>query len=486
MLSDVSLTFPDGAVTVILGASGCGKSTLAAVMCGLYPENGGFLESGSVSIGDTDILQLPFGRRCRYIAAMFQNPDLQFCMGCLRDELYFCLENVSTPPEDMDRLIREHAAEYGVEELLDRPFAMLSGGEKQKAALLCLMILHPKVLVLDEPFANLDPDGTRGCLELLRRRIAEEQVTVIAIDHKASNWIGTADYFLPLDENCHPAAAAENGLIRAGDLPAHSGLLCELGIEDPFAPVIRKQVRIHAEETVLQLENVSVFHQKRTGGQAPQLAGVTLQAGRGEMIACLGASGSGKTTFLLSLLREKTHTGRILLQGREIRSLRRRSLFASVGMVFQNPAIQFVTTAVHREVEESLRLAKDCPTEELEKRVDVLLEEFRLRHYRRYSPFMLSQGQQRRLSVLTMLAGGQCLLLLDEPTYGQDARTTAAVMRQLEEAAVKGITVIFTTHDRRLARTYADRIWQFADGRVSELTEEEESRLFAESRGGAV
>lgn len=482
ILSDLSLEFPGGSVTVILGGSGCGKSTLAAVLCGLYPENGGYLEHGSVSVGGVDILSLPFGKRCSYIAAMFQNPDLQFCMSTLRSELLFCLENIKTPPEDMARIAADAAERYGSVRLLDREFSTLSGGEKQIAALTCLFVLHPRVLVLDEPFASLDPDSTRAYIALLKKRISEERLTVIAIDHKASNWLDTADYFLPLDGTCRPAASET--LIPADRLRDNGALLGKLGIENPFDELAKKPPRNFAGEPVLSVAGADIYHTKKMKkhkNAPPQLGGVSVSARRGEMIACLGASGSGKTTFLLTLLKQKFYNGSIELHGSELRQINNRQLYKFVGIVFQNPSLQFVTTSVQKEIEESLRLRG--ASENIKEKAIEILEAGGLRHYRRYSPFMLSQGQQRRLAVLAMLAGGQDVLLLDEPTYGQDERTTRALMELVCSRAEDGTTVIFTTHDRRLALRYADRALYFSRGTVRELSPEQLRALCAREGG---
>ena len=470
ILDDLSLEFPKGKVTVILGSSGCGKSTLAAVMCGLYPENGGFLEKGSVFIDDKDILSLPFGERCRFITAMFQNPDLQFCMSDLKSEMYFCLENLKVPMEKMDGIIEQTAEKYGVSGLLFKPFALLSGGEKQKAALTCLILLDPEVMVLDEPFANLDPPSTAQYISLLKKKTDEESLTVIAIDHKASNWLGTADYFLLLDEKCRPASA---GLIKADELKGKAELLKELGIENPYEPVKLKAQIYHGKESAFEFASASVFHDKKHKNKNPQLKDVLLKANKGEIIACLGPSGSGKTTFLLTLLGQKSYEGSIKVHSKELSGLKKKELFSAIGIVFQNPSIQFVTTSVQKEIESSLKMWTDADDAEIEKKATELLESYDLRHYRKFSPFMLSQGQQRRLAVLAMMAGDQDILLLDEPTYGQDERTTKVVMEQAAQRADEGTTVIFTTHDRALACTWADRVWYFENGHISEKSKEE-------------
>ena len=167
IVDDLSLTIEAGSTTVILGNSGCGKSTFASVCAGLYPENGGFLESGDIELFGIPLKELDHRERSKYLSLMFQNPDLQFCMNTLRKELIFCLENICMAPEEMNRAIENIADELGMTSLLDRKFTTMSGGEKQKASLCSLIALGSKCIVLDEALANIDRDSASEILEML-------------------------------------------------------------------------------------------------------------------------------------------------------------------------------------------------------------------------------------------------------------------------------------------------------------------------------
>ena len=461
VLEDVNLTFHEGEVAIVLGNSGCGKSTLASLLCGLYPENGGFLESGTITSKGTDFMTMNHRERCRYIAMMFQNPDLQFCMKTLRREMYFCLENILVPREEMPERVARAAGKYGVADILDQDIATLSGGQKQRAALSCLLLLNPKILLLGEPFANLDDASVVACIKLLQEILRDGTTTVIAIDHRADRWLGIADRIMILGEKGQMVTES----MKVEEIKGRRRLFEEQGLLFPYEDVVKKDRSMHAEaaETVISIRQASIWHKKRNEAVLKQ---VSLEAGKGEIIACLGPSGSGKTSLFLALLGEKKYSGSIRIYGRELSGIKRRDLFRQIGMVFQNPANQFVSTEVEKEITAGLPVRTGLNRESVTEKAIELLDEYHLRQFRHFSPFMLSQGQQRRLGVLTMLSGGQNILLLDEPTYGQDGRTTGAIMEDMVRLVKKGITVIFSTHDRRLADRYADRIWWVEGGRA--------------------
>ena len=465
ILDHVDLDIPAGRVTVLMGAGGCGKSTLAAVAAGLYPENGGFLAGGQIRWFGTDLAAMDPQQRARQVGMLFQNPDLQFCMDTLRGEMRFCMENLCLDAAAMDPRIEAAAAELGVQALLDRPLHTLSGGEKQRAALACLYVMECRCLLLDECFANLDRDAARELMEMLRRMHRQGR-TIIAIDHQPALWLDTADEFILLREGGRVAA---RGLHR-GNLPQHRALFAELGLfyPDPPPPYAPKA---ETGAAILRFEGVSIAQGeekqkrglfRRAAAPAPLLLDCAqAQFPKGAMTAVLGPSGCGKTTTFLAVLRRHAWAGRITLDGADLAGIRRRELYRQVGIVFQNPANQFITQNVTEEVMASLRVWQPgWPEEACRAEAERRLEEYGLSRYRRYSPYMLSQGQQRRLAVLSVLCGGQKLLLLDEPTYGQDARSVHAIMAQLRgKVDAGGLSVIFITHDRALAAAWADKIY---------------------------
>lgn len=415
ILDCVDLHIPEGGITVLTGASGCGKSTLAALMAGLYPSNGGVLVSGDVKLWGRSVFSMRPQERAGVISMLFQNPDLQFCMSTLRKELHFCLENIRVPGEAIGERSLQAAKALGMEPFLDRTLDTLSGGEKQKAALCCLLALDSKIFLLDEAFANIDTPTAREIIARLRQ-LADGGKTVIAIDHRAELWQDAADRILSLgEERVVPRAKKQS--CRAGE-----------------AAVVLRDVTIRRECALIEGAN-AVFP-------------------KGCMSVILGETGCGKTTLFQALLKQHPYEGHIEVEGRDLRAIRQKALFRKIGVVFQNPANQFITQNVLQEVQTSLRLWKK------EDSAEDLLKDYGLWQYRKYSPYMLSQGQQRRLAVLSVLAGGQEILLLDEPTYGQDARGVAVMMEQLRRKLEEGLTVICITHDEELAEAWADKIYR--------------------------
>ena len=463
ILDHVNLDIPAGSVTVLMGAGGCGKSPLAAVAAGLYPENGGFLDGGQVSWFGQALTDLDPQQRARQVSMLFQNPDLQFCMDTLRKEMLFCMENLCLDPAEMDGRIDSAAAELGVQAILDQPFHTLSGGEKQRAALACLYVMESRCLLLDECFANLDRDAAQQLMGMLRH-MHQQGRTIIAIDHQPDLWLDTADEFILLGEGGKVVARG----LHKGNLDQYRTLFDQLGLFYPQAPVPHHPVRAEGEP-ILCFEDVSVAKGEvrrslfsRKCAPAPLLLDrAQARFPKGAMTAVLGPSGCGKTTSFLAVLRCHAYTGRITLDGTDLAKIRRRELYRQVGIVFQNPSNQFITQNVAEEVMASLRVWNPAwPEEDCRAEAERRLEEYGLSRYRRYSPYMLSQGQQRRLAVLSVLCGGQKLLLLDEPTYGQDARSVQAIMAQLRDKVnSEGLSVIFITHDRSLAAAWADKIY---------------------------
>lgn len=526
ILDHTDITIDEGKITVLMGSSGCGKSTLGLVLGGLLPENGGVLESGSIELFDHKLSELSPRERAGLFGMMFQNPDLQYCMDTLRREMIFCLENMGCAPEDMDRRIEEAAVHFHMEELLDRKLRTLSGGEKQKGILACLYLMESRCLFLDEPFANIDPESAAEILESLGK-LRDQGRTIVAIDHRADLWADHADEIKVLGEGGRVLAEGINrdnikdfrklfqreGIFFPGEAGAACGSedrACSI-FSDSKAKDIRKvcdptlsafpapvrdshALPVSFGQKVLEVNIKKLYDRgeklhkrgllQKLSGKAkgsgvllgksnrskPILCDIRLSFEKGSITALLGPSGSGKTSFLLALLGQCAYEGEILICGRELQKLREPELYSDIGMVFQNPADQFITQSVGAEIEKSLEIWRpELDEKERAKEADRLLSDYGLKHFRSYSPFMLSQGQQRRLAVLAVLAGGQSILLLDEPTYGQDSRSCSAMMEHISEKVRKdGLTVIFTTHDRYMAERWAQRKLIVRDGRIVE------------------
>ena len=415
ILEGVNIELVEGEITLLTGKSGCGKSTLAYILAGLYPENAGVLLSGKVFIDGIDIHSLPPNKRVAYVSMMFQNCDLQFCMSNLHQELMLCLENIGASPENMQTKINNAVNLLGVESLLHRNFNTLSGGEKQKCALCCILLLESKCIILDEAFANVDNKSAKETIQLIRKT----GLTVLAIDHNIELWEGVYNTRINFDNT-----------------------------PDFLIPDVLKTKK-DSTDVVIQTENLSVNEIR-----FPDMA-----FKKGSITAILGESGCGKTTFFKTLIRQHKYKGNIGFMGRELAKTKKRDLFAQCGIVFQNPANQFLSINVFDEILFSVKKwNKDKDENWHAEKTGELLESFGFAKYKKYSPYMLSQGQQRRLAVLSMLAGAQSVLLLDEPTYGQDYENVYNIMNLLKEKSEMGLTVLFSTHNERVAIDFSDAI----------------------------
>ncbi len=409
VLDSITLSLSEGTITLLCGKSGSGKSTLAYILAGLYPANGGHLLSGRVMVDGLDIHSLSAKERVKYVGMMFQNCDLQFCMDTLRNELQFCSENIG---EQID--VELMAQKVGISHLLDRNFHTLSGGEKQKCALCCILALQSKVLILDEAFANVDTTAAKELIGIVKK----SGLTVLAIDHQISLWEGVYDRVV------------------------------RLGQDDP-SPITPVQFPKPIKQAFIETRGLIV-----NGIRYPDFC-----FQKNSITAIMGKSGVGKTTLFKTLIGQHKYNGSITLEGKQLREIKRHELYAKCGLVFQNPANQFVAMTVFDEVCFSVRRwFSRLDKAQLAAKTRELLILFGLERYENYPPYLLSQGQQRRLAVLAMIAGGQQLLLLDEPTYGQDDQNIGIMMNLLSQRANEGLTVIFSTHNEKVASDFAYEI----------------------------
>lgn len=450
VLDGVSLSVRRGEAVLVMGASGSGKSTLAYCLAGLYPEYAGEV-SGTVEVEGEPVASLRPQARSWAVSILFQNPDNQFCMDTVEREVLFALENVDWQG-DLAARAHELLAQVGIEGYAGSPIRSLSGGTKQKLALATALATGARALVLDEPFANLDPLSCRQLAELLRR-LNGQGVTLVVVDHKPGWWLPFVSRVVlmersgDLDARSFPPARLPE---LAGEL-GRRGLFCGSGWLRGYEP---PDVAAGAEP-VLRARGLSVAH-----GGKPVLQGVSLDLARGSVTSIVGACGSGKSSLLTALAGASRFRGELAAPAR-------------VGLVFQNPRFQFLALTVLDEVLVSLRAAEPGAEDAgLRLRAAALLREFGLEGRAGASPYELSQGQQRRLALLAMLAARCDLLLLDEPTYAQDERATRFILDLLLGRVREGLTVLLATHDVELACAVSNEVLLAEDGRLLPLAGE--------------
>ena len=467
-------------VTVLTGKSGCGKSTLLYLAAGIYPSNAGFLRGGSVRVEGEDPAAMIPPVRCRKVGMMFQNPDLQFCMDTVRNELIFTAENIAVEPAQIPARLEAALAFAEIEYLENRRLNTLSGGEKQKVMLACLYLLDPAWMLLDEAFANVDDASAKQILGKLLQLHEEKGTGLLVVDHRLEHWWEIADEICLMEE----------GKIAMTVCPRDEGARASLqaaGVQvgrDPYPGIVvlRAEASAPAPETdtpALTLSHLSVSHEKGH----PVLTDINATFYKGGIYAIVGQSGCGKSSLFGALSGLYKYEGSALLGSTgsspastgspegagsrfgqvEIRRMKRAD-FGRLGFVTQSPQDQFLGGTVRQEVMAAFKKEPDA-----EARSEQILRQIGLWKYRDVSPYLLSQGQQRRLGVAALMAYPCEVLVCDEPTYAQDRENTIAIMESLcKGAAQRGATMLFSTHDRQLAEDYADKIYTLEGGTLHE------------------
>ncbi|MEH1740430.1 ABC transporter ATP-binding protein [Fusobacterium varium] len=447
IIDGFTYSFNKGEIYLITGFSGCGKSTLANVIAGLYPSSKGILFKGEIRLFGKEISEYPPEKRAEYIMMMFQNADTQFCMDIVRDEIIFCLENIAFPVEKMDGTVDRVLKETGIEYLKYRKISSLSGGEKQKLSLACILAVSPEIIILDEPFANVDYESSQEIVNILKNINREKEVTIIAVDHRISLWKDIDYTLLHLGKGC---SFVDKNIDK---------YLVDIIDEEEYRNNFSKRYKDFEErKDAVAVENLDISYKKEL-----ILKDINLAIKEGGITSIIGKSGTGKTSLLKAIAGiYKISHGNIKIFGTDIKKIKDKVFINNVGIVFQNPQNQFITYKVIDEIMFTMRNRYPKEDEKLlVEKSENLLKEFELYKYRNFSPFSLSQGQQRKLAVLSMLGAGQKIILCDEPTYGQDNKTSIEIMEFLKRKAIEeNITVVMVSHDKNLVFRYSDFIYE--------------------------
>ena len=498
------------AFILLTGPTGCGKSTLLRTLNGLIPHASGGKLSGSIRINDTNVAEQPIAVTCQQVGLLFQNPEEQLFCIIVEDEIAFGLENLGLPSHEIDRRIDSALTQVGLTGFRNRQIASLSSGQKQRVALACVCAMQPQILLLDEPTSYLDPQATHDILEIIRDLNRELGITVIAAGHQVNEiaplcsrvWLmndgklvsdlpinqafadlkrysqlgvqvpelaqvaaqrGYSERPLTLDHAvqlfANPTQDSEQSQFRRTETP--DGLISSdtSAREDELTDltsVLTQANGVNPDNILVKVQNLS-FRYPQT--DVDVLKDISFQIKRGEVVAIMGANGSGKTTLLLHLIALlRPSVGQILIKGGDTRRCKSRHLAGQVGIVFQNPDLLLQAATVSEEVAfgpKNFRLSR----QEVEERLEKILPMFDLEALKAEAPYALSRGQRQRTAVAANFSLYPDLLLLDEPTTGQDYYHLQQLMQMLDNTMkAQDKTVIFCTHDVHLTLEYASRV----------------------------
>jgi energy-coupling factor transport system ATP-binding protein len=444
---DVDLTIEHGERVLLLGPSGAGKSTLLAALAGLLPDDSGE-SAGTVTIDGLE----PRAARDR-VGIVFQDPQTQLVMARSGDDVAFGLENRGVPAAAIWPRVSDALDRVGFPYPITRSTGALSGGEAQRLALAGVLALRPGLLLLDEPTANLDPAGSQLVREAIGRSRDDE--TLIVVEHRVAEALPLVDRVVVLEPG---------GGIRSDGAPevvfaAYGDRLAAEGVWVPGFAIPPLKAGVRGTGELAQATGVAV-------GQ--RLAPVSMCVGEGEVLAVTGPNGAGKSTLALVLGGLLAPTGGQVTAFGDPRPPHRwkaTTLTERIGSVFQNPEHQFVTARVADELAVGPRRLGRGEAE-IRETVDALLDRLRLTKLAQANPYTLSGGEARRLSVATALATAPRLLVLDEPTFGQDRRTWIELVTLLATLRDEGHAVVAITHDDDFVQKLADRTFPLGSPRL--------------------
>ena len=456
----LSCAFYEGKIHAISGPSGCGKSSILYLINGLIPHMYEGKLEGKVLFKGQDITETLPRYRCDEIGFVMQNPESQFCTFTVEEELAFGMENLGLPVEEMDRRIKEVLEFIGMQGYEERDLNNLSGGQKQKIAIASVLVTKPSVLLLDEPTANLDPESRKQIFRLIVDIAHKENLTVLIVEHNINEIMDEVDRFLALDANGNLVLDCEAG----------SSEERKWREQNEFIPQVAAQKKYPQEaEPIVRIEHLDFAYPipgKKHAKGKQIISDLNLDIYKQDFLAIIGENGVGKSTLMKLLFKvNKPDAGDIAVFGKSLTKYSTKELYRLIGLVFQNPENQFITNTVYDELMFSLKKVK-ISEEEKKARVQAMLEQFHLEYAKEKSPFVLSQGQKRRLSVASMLLTDQKILFLDEPTYGQDFENRQELMRDMQELIEQGITIVMITHDLAPVKQYATRVVEVVHGTV--------------------
>ena len=475
-IENISFELQPGEMLLIAGSSGCGKTTLARCINGLIPRSYRGKRDGQVLLHGQEVGNMPIAAVSQTVGTLLQDPERQIVASNVYNEIAFGPENLGMPREEILARVENAMKRLNIEYLRERETFNLSGGEKQKVALAGLLAMNPSILLLDEPLASLDPASAYEALEVFRS-LADEGKTVVLIEHRVEDAI-----FAKPDRLMYMEGGQVKYLGKIDNLPT------EINHHEVKLPAEWVVKRIHqtgekvekAEptpsveggETLIVFEHVDFRYDEET----PYiLQDVNFEIRRGDLIAVLGPNGAGKSTLIkhaIGLL--KPTNGRVLVEGKDTRSMSVAQIARVLGFVFQSPTHMLYAPTVREELEFGPKNL-DFKNDAIQKSVTESVATVNLKGFEEYPPLGLSFGQQKRTTIAAVLAMQSKIMVMDEPTAGQDYANYTHFMDAMCKPLPDGskslvasnfAATLFITHDLDLAVMYANRVILFGDKHI--------------------
>ncbi len=484
-LKSLNLKIEKGQKVLIIGPSGCGKSTLAQIINGIIPNTYQGESKGSFLIDGQPAFDRSIYEKSHLVSTVLQDTDGQFIGLSVAEDLAFALENDCCPRPEMVETVHKWADKLDLLELLDQRPQDLSGGQKQRVSLAGVLIDESPILLFDEPLANLDPKSGQDTITLIDQLHRETGATTLIIEHRLEDVL-----YHPVDK----IILINEGQILfdgSSDQLLATKLLAENGIREPLYISVLRQLGLDlasqshlsdlsslnlsqldfaeqfisqtpkSKESLLRVEQLSFAYRF----DHPILKDITLDLAKGERLALVGKNGAGKSTLAKALTKFVEAEGRFLWQGQDISGDSIKERASRIGYVLQNPNQMISQPMVFDEVAKGLRL-RGLEEEEVKEKVFASLKTCGLYEFRQWPISALSYGQKKRVTIASILVLEPEIILLDEPTAGQDMQHYTEFMDFLDELNQAGQTIVMITHDMQLMLDYSDRCLVIADGKI--------------------
>lgn len=484
-LSNLNLTIEKGQKVLIIGPSGSGKSTIGSCLNGIIPNHYKGERSGSLLINDKEVFDLSIYEKSKLVSTVLQDPDGQFIGLSVAEDIAFALENDCIQQSEMTKHINYWSKILDLSDHLAKRPQDLSGGQKQRVSLAGVLVDESPILLFDEQLANLDPRTGLATIDLIDRIHKSTQATTIIIEHRLEDVLhrhvdkivlindgiilfdGTPDQLLAsnsLEQNGIREPLYLTCLRNLGfDLRA-LGQLDQLETLDlpPISLTGTKVEKVQIpKKPLLTIQNLNFSYDKKR----PILDNINLTLNKGERVAIVGQNGAGKSTLAKIMCQFLEGNFAMTYGGKDISRDSIKERADRIGYVLQNPNQMISKSAVFDEVAEGLRL-RNFAEEEIRKKVNETLETCGLYPYRNWPISALSFGQKKRVTIASILVLGAEIIILDEPTAGQDKKNYTEIMNFLDQLHQKGHTIVMITHDMQLMMEYTDRAIVLSHGQI--------------------